>query len=275
MARPDIPSARWVGLPRGWGSGRSVSKPTVVFIHTTEGSEGRDSAENGAAYDKSRTDGTSCHLFVDQDSIAQEVEFKDTAYAALWHGNQIGIHIEVCGRAGQSAAQWNDAASAGTITKLIRACYEIRKLYGQAWFPLVNLTPSGLRNGQRGFAEHLDATLAWPEDGGDHGDPGPNFPWGKLFQGIQALEDEEDEVALESDMITLSKDTAVAAYTAADEGKDKPASQLLSLALIHAARANKGTAQNKEEIEELKEQNAQLNSKLDRILAAVAPPTKK
>lgn len=194
MARPDIKSAKWVGLPRSWTSGRKTGQPSVVIIHTTDGSEGRQSAENGAAYDKTRTDGTSTHLFVDQDSIAQEVEFKDEAHAARSHGNDVGLQIEVCGLAKQTAAQWNDAASRGTIEQLIIACVEIRGLYGKDRFPLVNLTPAQLRAGKRGFAEHYDATLAWPEDDGDHTDPGPNFPWSRLFDGIR--EAEEAAVAL-------------------------------------------------------------------------------
>lgn len=192
MARPDIPSAKWAGSPRSFTSGRKTGQPTVIFIHTTEGSEGRTSAEAGAAYDKSRTDGTSTHLFVDQDSIVQEVEFKDEAHAARNHGNDVGIQIEVCGKAGQTVAQWADLASVGSIGRCIQAGYEIRKLYGRARFPLVNLTPAQLKAGQHGFAEHKDATLAWPVDGGTHTDPGPNFPWAKLFSGIKALEAKDD-----------------------------------------------------------------------------------
>lgn len=188
MARPDIPSAKWVGLPRSWTSGRKTGQPSVVFIHTTDGSEGRQSAENGAAYDKTRIDGTSTHLFVDQDSIVQEVEFKDEAHTARAHGNDVGIQIEVCGLAKQTVAQWDDEASRGTIDQLIVACVEIRELYGPDRFPLVNLTPAQLKAGKPGFAEHYDATLAWPEDKGDHTDPGPNFPWDRLFDGIKEAE---------------------------------------------------------------------------------------
>lgn len=214
MARPDIKSAKWLGPPRSWTDGRKTGQPSVIIIHTTEGSEGRSSAENGAAYDKSRTDGTSTHLFVDQDSIVQEVEFQDEAHAARSRGNDVGIQIEVCGKAGQSVAQWADSASLGTINQLIRACYEIRKLYGRSRFPLVNLTPAQLRAGQHGFAEHKDASLGFPEDGGDHTDPGPNFPWSKLFAGIKALEAAEDNAGKEWDEMATQAQVQEAARDA-------------------------------------------------------------
>lgn len=173
--------------PKSKTSGRKPGQPTVVFIHTTEGSEGPTSAEDGAAYDARRTDGTSTHFFVDQNSVIQCVLTTDEAHAARAHGNDVGIQIEVCGRAGQTAAQWADAASAATIEQLARLCVKLRAKY-PGRFPLTNLTPAQLRAGGHGFAEHLDATKAWPEDGGTHTDPGPAFPWARLFARIENLE---------------------------------------------------------------------------------------
>lgn len=173
--------------PKSFTRGRKAGQPTVVFIHTTEGSETKSSAEDGAAYDARRTDGTSTHFFVDQDSVVQCVLTTDEAHAARAHGNDVGIQIEVCGKAGQTAAQWADAASAGTIEQLARLCVKLRKKY-PGRFPLVNLTPAQLRAGGHGFAEHYDATRAWPEDHGTHTDPGPAFPWSKLFARIENLE---------------------------------------------------------------------------------------
>ncbi len=175
--------------PKSFTRGRvSSSYPDVIVIHVTDGSEGRTSAEDGAAYDARRTDGTSTHFFVDQDSTIQCVLTTDEAHAARTHGNDRGIQIEVCGRASQTAAQWADAASAGAVEQAARLGVAIRKKYGKSRFPLINLTPSQLRAGQNGFCEHKDFTLAYPEDHGTHTDPGPNFPWAKLFLRITELE---------------------------------------------------------------------------------------
>ncbi len=93
-------SIKWVGPPNSWAKGRP-RPPQYVTLHHTAGSEGPSSAENGANYDKTRTDGTSCHYFTDSAGPAlQLVKDEDTAYSALYHGNMIGIHVEICGTSG-------------------------------------------------------------------------------------------------------------------------------------------------------------------------------
>lgn len=190
MAKPDVPIATWVGPPRSYTSGRRSKQPTVIVIHTTEGSEGPRSAEDGAAYDKRRTDGTSTHFFVDSDSVVQEVEIDDEAHAARTHGNDIGIQIEVCGRAGQTDSQWADDASAATMENLAQLCVQLMAKTG---IPAVRLSRTQLRSAwssgsTKGFCGHIDITEAFPEDNGTHTDPGPHFPWAWLFARINQLE---------------------------------------------------------------------------------------
>lgn len=183
----EFPDLGPIRFPKSYTKGRKAGQPTVIFIHTTEGSEGRTSAEDGAAYDARRTDGTSTHFFVDQDTTVQCVPTTDEAHAARAHGNDVGIQIEVCGKAGQSALQWADAASEGAVRQAVRVAVLLRRKY-PGRFPLVNLTPAQLAAGHNGFAEHKDATLAWPSDGGTHTDPGPQFPWAHLFALIRSAE---------------------------------------------------------------------------------------
>jgi N-acetyl-anhydromuramyl-L-alanine amidase AmpD len=230
----EFPQYKWMP-PKSYTSGRKSGQPSVIFIHTTEGSEGRTSAEDGASYDQRRTDGTSTHFFVDQDSTVQCVQTSDEAHAARTHGNDVGIQIEVCGKAGQTAAQWTDEASAGAIEQAALVGVAIRKKYGASRFPLVNLTPTQLRAGQHGFAEHLDATIAWPEDGGTHSDPGPNFPWSKLFARISELENGElpvDQSTFNKLMTSWAKSSdgkaalAVAVLDTSVGYKDRPARSL-------------------------------------------------
>jgi N-acetyl-anhydromuramyl-L-alanine amidase AmpD len=191
MATPDVPIAKWVGHPRSYTSGRKSGQPSVIVIHTTDGHEGPNDAENGAAYDKRRTDGTSTHYFVDSNSIVQEVEHKDESHAARSHGNDIGIQIEVCGLASQSSAQWADPVSKATLENLARLVVAIRKTGN--FGPVARLTPSQVRqawNGGkvRGICGHIDITKAFPEDNGTHTDPGSNFPWSAFLNRIKALE---------------------------------------------------------------------------------------
>ena len=183
----EFPQYRWV-TPRSFTQGRKTGQPSVIVIHTTEGSEGVKSAEDGAAYDARRTDGTSTHFFCDQDSTVQCVLTTDEAHTARAHGNDVGVQIEICGRAGQTKNQWDDKASTGALEQAARLCKTLRDKWGDGRFPLKHLTPTQLHAGGPGFAGHVDVTRAWPEDKGTHTDPGTNFPWAAFLNRIKALE---------------------------------------------------------------------------------------
>lgn len=182
--------ATWVGSPKSYSSGRNRPVQYVV-IHATDGSEAPTSAEDGAAYDKRRTDGTSTHLFVDSNTAVREVQDTDRAHHARYHGNEIGIGIELCGRAGQSDAQWHDAASKATLAIAAREVAEICTAHG---IPVRRLSVAEVRAayyapaGQRpkGICGHIDVTKAYPEDNGDHTDPGAHFPWTEFLAAVKA-----------------------------------------------------------------------------------------
>lgn len=160
-----------------------------VVVHHTAGSEGPSSAESGAAYDKTRTDGTSTHVFVDSNSVACEVADEDRANHARFHGNEIGLGMELCGTL-QTRAQWLDAASLPTLhlaarwaaEKVIKFGLPVRRL-SVAEVRAAYYNPQATR--PKGFAGHEDVTHAFPEDSGTHLDPGPGFPW-DLFLGFVA-----------------------------------------------------------------------------------------
>lgn len=199
-----------IHTPKSLTSGRKSGQPTVIVMHTTEGSEGPASAEDGAAYDARRTDGTSTHFFVDSNSVVQCVYTTDEAHAARAHGNDVGIQIEICGKAGQGASGWADAVSKATLENVAQLCVKLRAKYPSR-FPLTHLTPAGLRAGMRGFVGHVDCTKAWPEDGGTHTDPGPNFPWSSLLARISQLEEIMADVTLSA---TTKQDIANATVDA-------------------------------------------------------------
>lgn len=185
-------SIKWSGPPRSYGLGRART-PRYVTLHYTAGSEGGTSAENGANYDKNRTDGTSCHYFTDSNGPAlQMVHDEDTAYSALYKGNAIGIHIEICGT-NQSRSQWLDEVSKATLDCtawlvaqiLIKFKWPCRRLTveqtRQAWY-----APGDERHNYQGINDHGTVTAAYPEDGGDHTDLGPNFPWDVFMPMVES-----------------------------------------------------------------------------------------
>jgi N-acetyl-anhydromuramyl-L-alanine amidase AmpD len=201
--------ATWVGYPASYSKGRARPVQYIV-IHTTEGPEGATSAEAGAAYDKRRTDGTSTHLFVDADSALQEVPYTDRAHAARFHGNEIGVQVEICGTARQTAAQWDDAVSRATLARAAAEVAEICRVYA---LPVRRLTVAQVRSAYyapagarpKGICGHHDVTRAYPEDGGSHTDPGAAFPWDEFLSMVDA-EMEDDVDAVDVWNVTYGKD---------------------------------------------------------------------
>lgn len=195
---PEFPDLPWVP-PASWDKGRpSGGQPTLIVIHATDGSEGLRSAEDGASYDTRRTDGTSTHFFCDQDSTIQCVKTTDTAHAAYPAGNGRGVHFELCGRASQTAAQWDDAASNGTIRQAARIAARVAKKHG---IPVRLLTSAQVRAGMKGFCGHLNISEAFGES--DHTDPGKNFPWDE-FLGLVQAENGDSDVS-QADVIAALK----------------------------------------------------------------------
>jgi len=171
-------------------------RPKVVVLHYTAGSEGPTSAESGVAYDKTRTDGTSCHAFVDsQGPGLQAVPFGDRSHSAFFHGNEMGVHFEICGTR-QTRAQWLDDTSMATLKTLAQAVVYTCETLGIA---KRRLTVTETRNAYfgdaiTGICDHYDITRAFPEDGGDHNDVGPEFPW-DVFMSLVLGSEGEEEVA--------------------------------------------------------------------------------
>lgn len=183
----EYPDLRWMP-PKAYGTGRDGKAVRYIVIHYTAGAERNTSAEDGAVYDQNRTDGTSTHYFVDSNSVVQCVETRNRGNAARHKGNRLGIQYELCGTV-QTRAQWLDAASLPTLRNAARQIARDCKKYG---IPVRRLTVAETRrawddfpDGPRGIVGHVDCTMAYPEDGGDHTDPGAQFPWDALLDLVR------------------------------------------------------------------------------------------
>lgn len=177
----------WAGYPRSFTQGRA--RPVqFVTLHYTAGSEGPLSAETGAQYDKTRPDGTSTHYFTDSLGPAlQEVPDGYRAHTARFHGNEIGIHIEICGTR-QTRSQWLDGTSLATLKTTAWLVSVLIQRHGLAFRRLsvaqtraAYYAPPGQR--PTGINDHYACTYAFPEDGGTHEDVGAEFPW-DVFLGL-------------------------------------------------------------------------------------------
>jgi hypothetical protein len=195
MARSqEYPDLQFVP-PASFTRGRPGT-PTVVVIHYTAGHEGPNDAEAGAAYDGRRTDGTSAHYYHDSNSTVQCVYTWDRSHTALYNGNAIGIHHELAGTR-QSRAQWLDAVSDATLWVAAKQVARDCQRYGIRPY---KLDSNQVRAGAKGICGHVDITYAFPEDGGDHIDPGPEFPWDVFISRVRFFIDGGDAVAL-ADML--------------------------------------------------------------------------
>lgn len=217
---PDLPFVQ----AKGYGRGRDGKAVRYIVIHYTAGSERSTSAEDGAVYDQERTNGVSTHVFADSTGLVQCVLTTDRANAARHKGNLLGVQIELCGTV-QTRAQWLDPASAATLRHAARWAARVCRQYS---LPARRLSVDETRRawdefpkGPRGIVGHVDCTLAYPEDGGDHTDPGKEFPW-DVFLGM--VQDEINK--LEAPSMTISQSDIDAIWSKNLNPGPPPASNL-------------------------------------------------
>ena len=168
--------ALWVPSPNKY-NGR-VNALTYIVWHSTESSEVRGGAHNIAAGWFARPQSqASSHIVADDgsdarypDGIIECVKPRDTAWHAS-NANSRGYGIELIGKAYQGAANWRDAYSLAAIRN---ACRWIRNAPELAHIPARWLTDAELRAGNvPGHTTHAQCSRVL---GGDHTDPGPDFP---------------------------------------------------------------------------------------------------
>lgn len=191
---PEYPDLVWMP-PRSWTDANRTAVQLVV-IHTTEGSAHAQSAEDGAAYDQRRTDGTSTHYFHDSDSTIQCVRTADQAHTARTQGNRRGIHHELCGR---TTIDWSGAYAQAMLRQAAKQCARDAAKWG---IPVRKLTADQVAAGAKGFCGHVEITRAFPADNGTHTDPGVNFPWSDFLDLVRAEMNPEDD-----DMLVKKGDT--------------------------------------------------------------------
>lgn len=172
-----LPISRIPGISfvqaKGDGGERSVTQ--YVIIHATDNPTADASDE--ASYAARREDLTSAHLYVDENIAIQAINLDHIAYGALYNGNIRSIQLELCGVSNRlTEATWKNAAKyVGMICKE----YSI---------PIRKISPDQINDGVKGICGHADVTLAYPQDGGDHMDPGSNFPWDKFLDAVRGVD---------------------------------------------------------------------------------------
>lgn len=156
---------------------RPLSAVTLIVMHDTEGGTARSVAE----YFTSPNSGGSAHLVVDNDECYRCLANGVIPWGAPGANNQ-GFHIEQCGYARWTPAQWNR-----NIRMLRRAAYKTAAHCKKFGIPVRFVTATGLEAGHSGITTHAEVSKWQKAIGtpGDHShtDPGPNWPR-KVFMGL-------------------------------------------------------------------------------------------
>lgn len=153
---------------------RRASDIRLIVLHSTEGG----TAASVAAWFASRRSGASTQLVVDDAECYRCVPDLVIPWGAPG-ANRSGIHIEHCGYARWTRAQWEQHGPMleRSAAKAAVACWQFR-------IPRRYLTLAELRAGRRGFVFHSQCSAAFPPNAGHH-DPGPGFPQFLYMQHVR------------------------------------------------------------------------------------------
>ena len=127
----------------------------------------------------SKENKSSAHYNVDADSATQSVLETDIANHAPGV-NPISIGIELCGRARQTAAEWDDGYSRLMLARAAKLTAAICRRWG---IPVQFVSPSGLVAGVPGITTHASVSEAFKRS--THHDPGPHFPFGRFLEMVK------------------------------------------------------------------------------------------
>jgi N-acetyl-anhydromuramyl-L-alanine amidase AmpD len=151
-----------------------------IAIHNTS-NNASDAGE--ASYAKRRPDGVSSHLYADADSVTQSLDTsKRAGHAGSTIGNENAIAVEITGGNGKSRAWWLanvDWDQLGVVLARI-----IRAHWPDGSFKVRRASVAEMKRNPKvkAFYGHDDMRRAW--GGTTHTDPGPNFPWDRLFAAV-------------------------------------------------------------------------------------------
>jgi hypothetical protein len=146
---------------------RPIKAVTLIVLHSTEGG---GSAKDVAHYFVSPKSGGSAHLVIDDTSCYRCLPNTVIPWGAPGANSQ-GFHIEQLGYAAWTTAEWKKHGQ-----MLHRVAYKVA-LHAQLFkIPLVFVDAAGLRAGHKGVTTHAEVSKAWPNNSGNHHDPGTGYP---------------------------------------------------------------------------------------------------
>lgn len=151
-----------------------------IAVHNTS-NNASDSGE--ASYGTWRPDGTSSHLYADADSVTQSLDTdRKAGHAGSPPGNENAVSVEITGTNDKTRDWWLANVAWDKLGAVLAAV--IRYHWPDGSFQVRRATVAEMKANPKVKAlySHDDMRLAW--GGTTHDDPGPNFPWDRLFTAI-------------------------------------------------------------------------------------------
>lgn len=151
-----------------------------IAIHATDNTA---TDEGETAYASYRPDGTSAHFYCDADSVTQGLDTSRKAgHAGSSTGNENAIAVEITGRTGNGRDWWLANVAWDELGRVLAEVIR-HELPG---FQVRRASVAEMRAHPTvsAFYGHDDMRQAW--GGTDHTDPGPGFPWDRLFSAVNA-----------------------------------------------------------------------------------------
>lgn len=185
-----VPGIRFVQGRNAYNDGDN--RKYAICIHNTS----NDASDEGeASYAARRTDGVSSHFYCDHDSVTQSIDTADKCgHVGSAIGNENSIAVEITGANAKSRAWWLSNVAWDDLGAVLAKV--IRHHWPDGSFRVRRATVAEMKANPKvkAFYSHDDCRRAW--GGTTHTDPGPNFPWDRLFSAVNA--------ALEGDDVQLT-----------------------------------------------------------------------
>lgn len=158
------------------------TKCDLIVIHTTENRQRLGLARDVALWFAGATaPQASAHFVVDNREVFECVHPNDVAWAAPG-ANAKSLHIEHCGQASMTVADW-----AGEYSKeMLALSAQLAAALCVRWLiPPTFVGVKGLRAGERGITTHLAVSDAFRKS--THIDPGAAFPLDDYIRQVERL----------------------------------------------------------------------------------------
>lgn len=152
---------------------RPTSAISLIVLHSTEGG---GSAKNVAKYFESPNSGGSAHLVVDDNACYRCLPNTIVPWGAPG-ANTNGFHIEQLGYAAWTSSEWLKHPN-----MLRRAAYKVAYHANLFHIPLTFVNAAGLKAGKRGVTTHAEVSKAFPNNAGNHHDPGIGYPMSQVLE---------------------------------------------------------------------------------------------